>query len=180
MSPKVLLLPLGEVDQGVLEWLKEPLQERIGREFGISPSLPLPKSAFNPQRSQYNSRVILKYLSQQGFSGPILAVVQVDLYSPGLHFVFGEAELKGQFALISLARLDPGMYNLPSDELLLKDRALKEATHELGHLFGLRHCPNECCVMHFSNTISDTDYKRSLFCNRCQQRLEALSPESRA
>lgn len=174
MSRRVTLLPLGAADLRLLEWLKGPLKERLGCEFGISSPLSLPKSAFSPQKSQYNSRIILNWLRSDQFSPPLLAVAQVDLYSPGLNFVFGEAELRGDVAIISLARLNPGFYHLPPDELLLKERALKEATHELGHLFGLRHCPNAGCVMHFSNTLADTDQKDSIFCNQCEKRLKAL------
>ncbi|HUT17119.1 MAG TPA: hypothetical protein VMW84_02345 [Acidobacteriota bacterium] len=32
---------------------------------------------------------------------------------------------------------------------------------------GLRHCSRSSCVMHFSNSISDTDIKQSLFCDQC-------------
>jgi archaemetzincin len=46
-------------------------------------------------------------------------------------------------------------------------RAVKEAVHELAHTLGLRHCSRSSCVMHFSNSISDTDVKQRLFCNTC-------------
>jgi archaemetzincin len=46
-------------------------------------------------------------------------------------------------------------------------RALKEAVHELGHTLGLRHCSRSLCVMHFSNSIFDTDKKKSLLCDQC-------------
>jgi len=35
-------------------------------------------------------------------------------------------------------------------------RVIKEAVHELGHAFGLTHCENSKCVMHFSNSLQDT------------------------
>ncbi len=174
MSLEVLLLPLGETNLRLLKWLQESLQERLISQFPISPPIPLPKSGLNPQRNQYNSRVILNWLRFNQFSFPLLAVADVDLYSPGLNFVFGEAELGGKVAIISLARLNPTFYGLPSNELLLRDRTLKETTHELGHLFGLRHCPNRLCVMHFSNTLTDTDQKGSIFCDQCERRLQLL------
>jgi len=174
MSPEVLLLPLGTTELRLLEWLQEPLGERLASQFSISPPIPLPKSGLTPQRNQYNSRVILNYLRTDLLSFPLLAITNVDLYSPGLNFVFGEAELGGKVAIISLARLSPTFYGLPPNDLLLRERALKEATHELGHLLGLRHCPNGQCVMHFSNTLVDTDQKNSTFCNQCERRLQLL------
>jgi len=75
---------------------------------------------------------------------------------PGLNFVFGVAE--GDYALVFTARL--------LGELLVT-RILKEVIHEVGHTLGLGHCENPSCVMHFSNTLMDTDRKGPGFCPRC-------------
>lgn len=86
--------------------------------------------------------------------------------------VFGEAELGGYFAIISLARLRQSFYGLPEDKHLFLERTIKEAVHELGHTYGLSHCPDPECVMHFSNSLMDTDRKKPSFCSRCQIKLE--------
>jgi archaemetzincin len=96
----------------------------------------------------------------------VLGVTDVDLYAPSLNFVFGEAECPGDVALVSLFRLDPKFYD-QKDDLLLSQRTLKEAVHELGHTFGLRHCGSLDCVMFFSNSIYDTDRKQERFCTSC-------------
>jgi hypothetical protein len=36
---------------------------------------------------------------------------------------------------------------------------------------GLEHCSNPICVMHFSNSLHDTDLKGWQFCPACQARL---------
>jgi archaemetzincin len=75
--------------------------------------------------------------------------------------------LPGAAALISLWRLKPEFYGEQPDFALYVLRALKEAVHELGHSLGLQHCPRSLCVMHFSNSIFDTDKKQSFFCDQC-------------
>ena len=56
---------------------------------------------------------------------------------------FGEADIAGRKALISLKRLRQEFYSLPRNENLFRERAVKEAVHELGHTYGLKHCPLE-------------------------------------
>ncbi|MFQ6038426.1 MAG: hypothetical protein ACE5LV_07400 [Candidatus Aminicenantales bacterium] len=94
------------------------------------------------------------------------------MYVPQLNFVFGEAELEGHFDVISLIRLRQSFYGLPENRGLFLERAVKEAVHELGHTFGLRHCPDPRCVMHFSNSLLDTDRKEASFCTRCRKLLK--------
>ena len=99
-----------------------------------------------------------------------LGMVDVDLYSPGLNFIFGEADISAGVAVISVYHLRGG-WGLPYTETLFQERVVKEAIHELGHLYYLNHCPNIKCVMHFSNSLADTDIKEASFCPKCQQRL---------
>ncbi|MDW8034758.1 MAG: archaemetzincin family Zn-dependent metalloprotease [Nitrososphaerota archaeon] len=133
----------------------------------------LPLHTYDRNRKQYNSTLLLKYLplfEPEGYD-KYLGIVNVDLYTDSLNFVFGEAILSGKEAIISLCRLRPEFYGNPSDEKLFKIRIVKEAVHELGHVFGLTHCKNYKCVMHFSNSIRDTDLKSTYPCPLCQIRL---------
>ena len=59
---------------------------------------------------------------------------------PVLSFVYGQAQLEGQVAVVSLARLRPEFHGLLPDAAVLERRAATEAVHELGHTFGLVHC----------------------------------------
>jgi archaemetzincin len=48
---------------------------------------------------------------------------------------------------------------------------LRELVHELEHTYGLGHCPDKRCEMHFSNNLKDTDIKSSSFCEHCRRKL---------
>lgn len=127
----------------------------------------------DPQRLQYNSTNILVALSaiSPRLNGvprsKVLAVTGEDLFIPILTYVFGEAELRGDFAVVSYHRLQPERYGLSPDRGLLLERLCKESLHELGHTYGLVHCRTPECVMRTSTYAEDIDLKGALFCPTC-------------
>jgi archaemetzincin len=87
---------------------------------------------------------------------------------PDPTYVFGEAQVGGTAAVVSLARLRQEHYGLTPDRTLLLERLRKESLHELGHTFGLVHCHSRDCVMYLSNTVVDVDTRGRDFCRGCQ------------
>ena len=126
--------------------------------------------ARDERRGQFHSTAILDQLERTTDTGArVLGVGSCDLYVPVLTFVFGEARLDGNCAVVSTARLGEEFYGLPPSPALLRQRLIKEAVHELGHTFGLRHCPDWRCVMTSSHAVERLDVKTAEFCSRCQQ-----------
>jgi len=105
----------------------------------------------------------------------VLGVTAADLYIPILTFVFGEAQLRGQCALVSLHRLRQEFYGLPADPGLLRERLLKEAVHELGHTLELTHCDDYGCVMAASHSVEWIDLKGAVPCSVCQRKVAAAN-----
>ena len=150
------------------------LQERLPMVFSgiVKPggTFELKPDEFDPEREQYLSTSILRRLrTMRPIQDFLLSVTEADLYAAGLNFVFGEADSVGQCAIISLARLKAGYTEKPFTVELFLRRALTEAVHEVGHLLGIGHCPQPACVMHFSNSLYDTDRKSPMFCGQCQE-----------
>ena len=130
--------------------------------------------AFDAARRQYYSTAILqRLLGLAGGAGRLLGVTAVDLYVPVLTFVFGEAQVAGACALVSACRLREEFYGLPPREELFQERLVKEAVHELGHTFGLRHCDDWRCVMASSHAVERIDVKSAEFCAACRKVVDA-------
>jgi archaemetzincin len=121
-------------------------------------------------RGQYHSTAILQKLERTAdLDARVLGVTACDLFVPVLTFVFGEAQLDGNCAVVSTARLKEEFYGLPGREELLRERLVKEAVHELGHTFGLRHCSDWQCVMSSSHSVERLDVKGAEFCPACRK-----------
>jgi archaemetzincin len=163
--------------------LMETIRERTAATFGIHARVlhhaDRPNHAFDPKRGQHSSTAILKWLVERTHAGRrVLAITDVDLFIPVLTFVYGEAQLGGQAAVVSTARLA-----LAADgrvtQAIATDRLVKECVHELGHCFGLLHCDASTCVMARSVNLVEVDSKTPALCDTCEARLRGLRKKDR-
>jgi archaemetzincin len=140
-----------------------------------------PAHTFDASRRQHSSRVMLAWLAERlserpdpsGSLNRLLGVTDVDLFIPVLTFVFGEAQLGGTAALVSLARLTEA-----ADPARLAARLCKEAVHEVGHTYGLVHCAVPSCVMSRSPGLTAVDLKGDRLCADCRIRYRELTEYS--
>ena len=168
---KVTLKPLGNTTDETIKKLKDRVHGIFHCPVEIEAGFSDLARAYNPDRKQYFSSKLLASLKKSQRDERVVGVTDVDLYVPRLNFVFGEADIVSGTAVVSLHRLRQEYYGLAPDEALFIERATKEIVHELGHTFGLGHCPSNKCVMHFSNSLADTDLKEASFCSSCRPKI---------
>ena len=169
----VVILPIGDIDELMLQGITAEVSAMYGRPVHVEKSLPVPKYAFNPSRDQYHSASILKRVesSMRPDWDAAIGVVDVDLFVPEVPFIFGEADRSTRAAIISLSRLRPELGTQDSRSELLRKRLASEVIHQLGLIRGLAHCPNNRCVMFMSTTVQETDKKGLQLCANCRKRL---------
>jgi archaemetzincin len=169
----IVIAPIGNLGLELFESVAGEIERIFGRPTRMAPLLQDLSFAFDPLRKQYHSTRILEKLAAKAPSkaDKILGIVEVDLFIPILTHVYGEAQLGGKACVVSTFRLNEERSNLSLGEPFLS-RIIKEAVHELGHTFKLRHCPDPLCLMHYCRNELDVDRKSNEFCRYCKILLE--------
>ena len=159
----------------MLRKLQDHLRDYLSLPVKITGNMPVPEGSFERSRNQYNSTRVLREILREtpGDAIKIVGIIDRDLCIPILTFVFGEAQLGGVASIVSIARLRQEFHGLSPDDGILFERLVKEVLHELGHNFGLIHCPDRECVMYLSNTVRDVDRKGITYCTGCDSALYA-------
>ena len=160
---------IGDCGEEIFLPISRGIQRVFGFRVGQMPLLPDVDFALDPGRDQYHSTLILEKLAAVAPEDAIkvLAVTTADLFIPILTHVYGEAQLGGKTCIVSTFRLKEGLSPLSVQETY-KVRVVKEAIHELGHTFKLRHCQDPACIMHYCRSVRDVDRKSDQLCRYCK------------
>jgi len=170
---KIVLTPIGKIDEETLGMIKQRLGEIFAWTVDGGSQIEPPRSAYDFKRKQYSLTAILAALRALELKEDerILGITSVDLYTSRLSSVLGEADAEHGVALISLWRLRQVYRALPGEKKLFSERVIKEAMHQLGHTYGLGHCWAPRCAMFPTNSLRETDLKQAFFCYECHRKL---------
>jgi len=179
------VLPIGEFEKGIapdLELLKAytaayyhplPVKMLPAVKDGEVPA----KDRMNGGKKQWKSTDILAWLPKKlpADAYAMIAVTMTDLYpDEGWNFVFGQASLRQRVGIFSFARYHPswdGEEAGEGPEHLVMRRAAKILTHEMGHMFGIRHCIYHECNMNGANHLEEADATPMHLCPVCLRKL---------
>ncbi len=184
---KLYILPIGGFEKGVAPDL-EKLKAYTAAYYHPMPVEMLPvvadaeipaKERINSMsaKKQWKSTDILRWLPRKlpadGYA--MIAVTMTDLYpDENWNFVFGQASTKNRVGVFSFSRYHPAWTNQPAEEgteALVLRRAAKVLTHEMGHMFGIRHCIFYECNMNGANHLDEADATPMHLCPVCLRKL---------
>jgi archaemetzincin len=161
------LILLGHVNETAVSIVAANLQTLMGLNTDVRPILAKPDYAYVPGRNQFDAAKIIKTLCSISDGAPLkLGLIESDLCSPILSFVYGESQLGGKAALVSLHRL------FAKDQEVIYQRITKISLHEVGHLLGIRHCWKTTCLMKHSGDLDSLDSLSMYFCSACEYEIE--------
>lgn len=169
----IVISPVGTSDSELFEPISMGIKRIFGYKTEVIPFFKDVSFALDPKRKQYHSTPILEKLEKAApvRAIKVIGITSVDLFIPILTHVYGEAQIGGAACIISTHRLAEGLF-LAADKDTYYKRVAKEAVHELGHTFKLRHCKDNACIMHYCRSIKDVDRKSKQLCRYCKTLLE--------
>ena len=174
--PLIVLQPLGaSLPAAELAAVSAAITAFYAVELQTAEPLSLPKNAFYPKRGRYRAEKLLDFLVASGSQQArvVLGLTAVDISTTKPPYddwgILGLATLDGRSAVLSSFRCR----RQAKDAAHVRTRFAKTAVHELGHSFGLDHCPTPGCIMHDGEgSVLTTDTERDL-CAGTRARLSA-------
>jgi archaemetzincin len=137
------------------------------------PSVDLPRNAFYAPRSRYRAEKLLEFLRPRLPAGAlrIAGITASDISTTKPPFedwgILGLATIDGSACVLSTFRC----HRRAKSAEHARVRFAKTAVHELGHTFGLEHCPVRGCLMQDGGgSVLTTDGERDL-CPACRKEL---------
>lgn len=177
-APVVAVLPLGKVDTLVLRRILGGIEDFFPARAALMPEAGLPPDAYYEPNRRYRAEKVLVYLDSIvndrgneflkliGITEADISTTKGEVYDWG---IFGLGYLPGRSCVVSTFRL--GRKKVGEEKFF--ERLVKVVNHELGHNFGLDHCPNERCLMEDAKgTIKTVDNETGALCPDCRARLK--------
>jgi archaemetzincin len=176
-DPIIAVQPLGHVDKKTVALIKNGILRAYNAEVVILKEKPLPSRAYYKPRRRYRADKLLRYLEEitPGKYTKVIGITRRDISTTKGKFydwgIFGLGSVGGKSCVVSTFRLRRGK----GGRRKFARRLVKVVNHELGHTFGLGHCPVKNCLMQDARgTIVTVDNETGEFCPQCREMLKGV------
>ena len=173
----IAIQPLGKLDPRLIESVRKQLVGQYNADVTVCREQNLPKAAYYPPRGRYRAEKLLSYLKTiDTKSTKVLGLTTVDISTTKDKYVdwgiLGLGEVGGRTCVVSTFRMRGSKQN--ASNALFRERFAKVVSHELGHTYGLQHCPVKGCLMEdCKGTVKTVDQEHG-FCAKCKEHLSAV------
>lgn len=163
----VMLVPFGSVSTRTSQAIARRLESQLPVNVVIQKSAKLPEEAYTKPRNRYRADKLLVWLAKQSRTATVLGVTTRDISTTldgrADWGIFGLGYCPGRAAVVSSFRLGKRGSISPLERLC------RVAVHEVGHTFGLPHCPNRCVMADAKGKMTSLDAYPD-FCRPCRSK----------
>jgi archaemetzincin len=163
----IVLQPLDNFSDQKARLIRSGLLKMYDVDITIAQSMPLPANTYYKPTNRYSADSLIGFLSdKKGTAYTIIGLTSRDVFTTkGTNKywgIMGLGTLNADASIVSTCRLHRGT--------ALNDELIKLTAHELGHNFGLPHCPDKTCIMADAEG-HNTFYRETGFCDKCRKML---------
>jgi len=184
--PKIGVQPFGNIPAVEVDSVANAIEKMFGFKTIILENKPLPDMAYTEIRyPRYRADSLLKWLAFNPVDSADVLIgltnkdISITKYKKGSKEIkdpewkykdfgiYGLGAINGNACVVSSNRL----HNNVSSAIFYK-RLCRISCHEIGHVLGLRHCPEKNCLMNDANeSIHNIDISTGNLCKKCWSKI---------
>lgn len=182
-KPKIAIQPFGNIDQEELDSVAHAIQQMYPCDLYILKHQGMPNRAYTEIRyPRYRADTLVQILSEEvadsldiivGLTNQDISIIKYksgirEIKEPTWQYcdfgIFGLGRVGGKACVVSSNRLHKN-----ASKQQFYTRLTRIACHEVGHVMGLHHCPEQKCLMNDANEkISTIDNSTGKLCEKCE------------
>ncbi|MBD3637435.1 MAG: matrixin family metalloprotease [Crocinitomicaceae bacterium] len=184
---RVGIQPFVNIDPDEVDSVKNAVERMYDFEVVVLEPVDLPEMAYTEIRyPRYRADSLVEWLSHHvpdsvdmvlGLTNKDISITKYkdasrnEIKEPVWQYrdfgIFGLGRINGKACVVSSNRLHKG-----ATQKMFYKRLTRISCHEVGHVLGLRHCPEKKCLMNDANeTIKTVDKSTGKLCEKCWNKI---------